>query len=112
VRRYDDVTDVESGIKLFMGQVLQWRPYDDNPGNFEFKIQFEADNHQTWYNNELMTYHCIDMEEGNDCSIPVLGTGRKTRKSNHNSTKSGDVSGSATSTGQRLVRQARLCQNV
>ena len=38
------------------------------------------------------------MEEGNDCSIPVLDTGRKTRKSSHNSTKSGDVSGSATST--------------
>ena len=95
---YDGVTDVESGMKLFRGQVLRWRPDDDNPGNFEFQIQFEADNHRTWYNNELMIYHCIDMEEGNDCSIPVLDTGRKTRKSSHNSTKSGDVSGSATST--------------
>ena len=46
---YDGETDVESGMNLFRGQVLQWRPDNDNPGNFEFKIQFEADNHKTWY---------------------------------------------------------------
>jgi hypothetical protein len=74
---YDGETNVESGMKLFRGQVLQWRPDDDSPGNFEFKIQLEADNHKTLYNNELTIYHCIDMKEGNDCSIPVLGTGRK-----------------------------------
>jgi hypothetical protein len=44
---YDGVTDVESGMKLFRGQVLQWRPDDDNPGNFEFNIQLEADDHKS-----------------------------------------------------------------
>jgi hypothetical protein len=43
------------------------------------------------------------MEEGNDCSIPVLDTGRKTRRSSHNSTKSRDVSGSATSTTSSVM---------
>jgi len=100
---YDGQKDVASGKKLFRGQVLRWRLDDDNPGDFEFKIQFEADNHKTWYNNELMIYHCIDRKEGSDCSIPVLDTGRKIRKSSHNSTKSGDVSESATSTAGAVV---------
>jgi hypothetical protein len=46
---YDGETDVESGMNLFRGQVLQWRPDTENPGNFEFKIHFEAYNHKTWY---------------------------------------------------------------
>ena len=57
-----------------------------------------ADGHEIWYNNELATYHCTVMDDENDCSIPALDTGRKTRKHSRDSTKSGDISGSATST--------------
>ena len=38
------------------------------------------------------------MDDRNDCSILVLDTSRKTRKHSRDSTKSGDVSGSTTST--------------
>ena len=38
---YDGETDVESGMKLFRGQVLQWRPDDDIPGilNSRFNLR-------------------------------------------------------------------------